>query len=80
MPTLLRQGNGEIVRMLIEHGADIDAKCWDVTPVMAAASGGHYWAIETLIELGADVNIRNGYEMMALDYARDQVTAAIQHS
>ena len=24
-------------------------------------------------ELGADVNIRNGYEMMALDYARDQV-------
>ena len=27
-----------------------------------------------LLELGADVNIRNGYEMMALDYARDQVS------
>ena len=67
------QGNGEVVRMLIEHGADIDAKCWDVTPIMAAAAGGHHWGIEVLLELGADVNIRNGYEMMALDYARDQV-------
>ena len=69
------QGNGEVVRMLVESGADIDSKCWDITPIMAAASGGHHWAIETLLELGADVNIRNGYEMMALDYARDQDTA-----
>lgn len=71
------QGNGEVVRMLVEAGADIDAKCWDVTPIMAAASGGHHWAIETLLELGADVNIRNGYEMMAMDYARDQDTSQL---
>ena len=73
------QGNGEVVRMLVEHGADIDGRCWDVTPLMAACSGGHHWAIETLLELGADVNIRNGYEMMALDYCRDQSTAAIMY-
>ena len=71
------QGNGEVVRMIIEHGADIDSKCWDVTPLMAAAAGGHYWAIETLLELGADVNIRNGYEMMPLDYARDVDTSEL---
>lgn len=74
------QGNGEVVRMLVEHGADIDGRCWDVTPLMAACSGGHHWAIETLLELGADVNIRNGYEMMALDYCRDESTADIMYN
>ena len=33
------QGNGEVVRMLVEAGGDIDGKCWDVTPLMAACSG-----------------------------------------
>ncbi len=42
------QGNGEVVRMLVEAGCDIDAKCWDITPLMAAASGGHHWALEVL--------------------------------
>ena len=54
------QGNGEVVRMLVQSGADIDAKCWDITPLMSAAAGGHYWATEVLLELGADVNIQNG--------------------
>ena len=73
------QGNGEIVRQLVEAGAEIDGKCWDVTPLMAAASGGHHWALEVLLELGADTMIRNGYEMMAMDYARDQDTSEIIH-
>ena len=71
------QGNGEVVRMLIEAGCNIDAKCWDITPLMAAASGGHHWALEVLLEIGADTMVRNGYEMMALDYARDQATAEV---
>lgn len=71
------QGNGEVVRMLVEAGCEIDAKCWDITPLMAAASGGHHWALEVLLELGADTMIRNGYEMMAMDYARDTATAEI---
>ena len=68
------QGNGEVVRMLVENGADIDYRCWDIRRSVAASAGGHHWALETLIELGADVNISNGYEMKALDYARDQHT------
>ena len=67
-------GNGEVVRMLVEAGAEIDARCWDITPLMSAAAGGHYWATEVLLELGADTEIRNGYAMMAMDYARDQET------
>ena len=72
-------GNGEVVRMLVEAGCDIDAKCWDITPLMAAASAGHVWALEVLLELGADTMVRNGYEMMALDYARCQDTAELIH-
>ena len=78
------QGNGDVVRMLVEAGADMDAKCWDITPLMcahararsprprptpragvawrrSAAAGGHYWAVQTLLELGAETNIDNGW-------------------
>lgn len=61
--------------MLVEAGAEMDAKCWDITPLMSAAAGGHYWAVQTLLELGAETNIGNGYQMMALDYARDQASS-----
>ncbi|KAL1519140.1 hypothetical protein AB1Y20_003402 [Prymnesium parvum] len=67
-------GNGDVVRLLVEAGAEIDAKCWDITPLMAAASGGHSWAVEELLLLGADPNIWNGYMMTALDYCRDPET------
>ena len=69
------QGNGDVIRMLVESGGDVNAPCWDVTPLQAAANGGHYWAVETLLELGADVNMINGHCMGALDYARDMETA-----
>ena len=65
------QGNGEVVRLLVEAAADINALCWDVSPLCAAAAGGHHWAGRTLLELGADVHAINGYAMGALDYARD---------
>jgi len=65
------QGNGEVVRLLVEAAADINALCWDVSPLCAAAAGGHHWAVRTLLELGADVHAINGYAMGALDYARD---------
>ena len=65
------QGNGEVVRLLVEAAADINALCWDVSPLCAAAAGGHLWAVSTLLELGADVHAINGNAMGALDYARD---------
>ena len=27
-----------------QAGAEIDKPCWDITPLMAAANGGHHWA------------------------------------
>uniref|UniRef100_A0A7S4B3E1 J domain-containing protein n=1 Tax=Chrysotila carterae TaxID=13221 RepID=A0A7S4B3E1_CHRCT len=71
------QGNGEVIRLLVEFGAPVDAKCWDTTPLQAAAASGHYWAVQVLLELGADVNLINGSCMGALDYARDQHTAQL---
>lgn len=71
------QGNGEVVRLLVEAGAPVDEACWDVSPLMAAAAGGHHWATQTLLELGADANWRNGLNFAALDYARDETTATI---
>jgi len=71
------QGNGEVVRLLVEAAADINALCWDVSPLCAAAAGGHLWAVSTLLELGADVHAINGNAMGALDYARDEETAQL---
>jgi len=68
-------GNGDVVEELIKAGADPEHKCWDVTPLMAAADSGHIWAIETLIALGSDPwHINNG-QMAALDYCRDMESA-----
>lgn len=41
---------------------------------MAAANGGHRWAVEELLLLGANPNIWNGYGMAAMDYCRDVET------
>jgi len=71
------QGNGEVARLLVEAGAPVDEACWDVSPLMAAAAGGHHWVTQTLLELGADVHRTNGLHLAALDYARDETTAAI---
>ena len=33
----------------MEAGADIEDRCWDTSPLMAAAHSGHIWAVETLV-------------------------------
>lgn len=68
-------GNGTVVEELVRAGADPMAMCWQTTPLMAAADSGHIWAVQTLIELGADAWQANGSGMTALDYARDMETA-----
>lgn len=64
-------GNGDVIEALVHAGADPHEMCWQVTPLMAAADSGHIWAIQTLIDLGADPWQKNGSCMAALDYARD---------
>jgi uncharacterized protein len=58
--TAARTGNPQIVRMLIEHGADVNAKgeAYGETALVWAAQENHAEAAEVLIAHGADVNAR----------------------
>ncbi len=55
-----RNGNLEIVRMLVEHGAaiDIGKESGDRTPLIEAAGQGHVEIVKFLMAKGADVNAR----------------------
>ena len=54
-------GHTEIVALLLEAGADVNARNRDGgTPLHSAAFLGQYEAAKLLLENGADINIRNG--------------------
>ena len=52
------QGEDEIVRLLLEHGADPDQKDSHegATALMAASGRGFVGVVQTLLERGANVN------------------------
>lgn len=51
-----RRGNLDVVRILLEAGADIHATGPHLTPLHAAASGGAAEIVHALLDAGADVN------------------------
>ena len=53
-------GNPEIVKLLLEHGADATAKSDDGVPVMHSAGGKDGEVIRLLLEYGADIGAVNG--------------------
>lgn len=55
-----RDGNLEIVKLLVEHGAAVDAgkEQEDRTPLMAASGQGHVEVVKYLIAQGANVNTK----------------------
>jgi len=60
----------EIVRMLIDHGADVNARGKDrMTALMFAARHGHPQVIRQLLAKGADPNARGAGGETALIYA-----------
>jgi ankyrin repeat protein len=62
-----RQNNLEKVRLLLEHGADINSKDeYGQTALMNAAHGGQLELVRLLIEKGADLNTRAKYNLTAL--------------
>lgn len=73
-------GNVEVVRLLIERRADVNALSRNAptTALIAAAAGGQAEAVRLLIAGGANVGVKDNFERTALHYAagyRSIVTA-----
>jgi ankyrin repeat protein len=64
-------GNNQIVQLLLDRYAYIDAESPNqTTPIMMAARGGHILTVKLLLDEGADVTLKNGAGKTALDFAR----------
>jgi ankyrin repeat protein len=64
-------GNNEIIQILLEAAAYIDAESPNkTTPIMMAARGGHILTVKLLLDEGADATIKNEAGMTAIDFAR----------
>jgi ankyrin repeat protein len=65
-------GNDDIVRMLLEASAYIDAESPNgTTPLMMAAGAGRVTTVKLLLDEGADASLKNGVGMNALDFAQE---------
>ncbi len=68
----------EITRLLIEHGAPVNAVQADsFTPLHAAAQNGDIAIVRLLLEAGADPNLRDAEGKTALDYAQAENHAEV---
>ena len=64
------KGCTEIVKLLLENGADMEAKDnYGETALMLAARWGYVKAVKVLLEYGADVDSKSKYGFTALQYA-----------
>jgi hypothetical protein len=65
-----KSGDVETVKLLLDKGADINAKDSDgMTALMYAASSGQTNMVEFLLNKGADINAKDSDDMTALMYA-----------
>jgi serine/threonine-protein phosphatase 6 regulatory ankyrin repeat subunit B len=65
--------NEEVIRLLVEHGANINAKDnRGNTPAMGCGIQGRNENIKTLIDLGSDPNIKNIAGLTLLDMISDE--------
>lgn len=66
-----RFGTPEVVKLLLEKGADVNAHRDGWTPLHEAASRGKSEIVLLLLQYGADSSIRNKQGKTAADIARD---------
>ena len=67
------EGHVEMVELLVEHGADIEAgDDWGDTPLNVSAWNGKHDVVEKLIELGAILEVENSSGHTALNHAKNQ--------
>lgn len=63
-------GHNEIVSLLLEHSAYIDAEAPNkTTPIMMAVRGGHIRTVKLLLDEGADINVKNDRGLGVLEFA-----------
>lgn len=63
-------GDNEIVRVLLDKYAYIDAESPNkTTPIMMAARGGHILTVKLLLDEAADATLKNELGMTAIDFA-----------
>jgi ankyrin repeat protein len=65
-------GDNEIVQMLMDKSANLDARSPNgTTPVMMAARGSHILTVKLLLDAGADATLKNQQGMTAIDFAKE---------
>lgn len=73
-------GDEQIIAVLLEHHAYIDAESPNkTTPLMMAARKGDLPAVKLLVQEGADLDLKNMLGLTAIDFARDANMRDVLH-
>lgn len=77
-----RSGPPDLVGLVVEAGADVNARCGSETPLTAAAQAGCDESVRLLLSRGADRSAVGPFGLTALEWAEskgfDRVISALQ--